>query len=156
VDAKAKAKRTPSDKQLAAVNKALAARKVCAECGPVDHFVRTTDRLCGDCDAAGVTPTAGGTAGWRTVQAWQTEAADDTEEKSEEDEVSASAGRAAAALARTTARHDAAGQAGSERDEQLSRWHADDETARTAARLAAEQTDTHDQHAGSWHERGVA
>ena len=57
VDDKAKAKRTPSDKQLAAVNKALAARKVCAECGPVEHCVRTTDQLCGDCHAAGVTPT---------------------------------------------------------------------------------------------------
>jgi cytochrome c5 len=81
VDERAKAKRTPSDKQLAAVNKALAARKVCAECGPGDHFVRTTDQLCGDCHAAGVTPTPGGTAGWRTVQAWQNKAtADDADD----------------------------------------------------------------------------
>src|SRR6266545_6540147 len=107
VDAKARAKRTPSDKQLAAVNKALAARKVCAECGPVDHFVRTTDQLCGDCHAAGATPTAGGTAGWRTVQAWQNEAtaddagADDQAEPSEQDKAMAAADRAAAALART-------------------------------------------------------
>ena len=148
VDEKAKAKRTPSDKQLAAVNKALAARKVCAECGPVDHFVRTTDQLCGDCHAAGVTPTAGGTAGWRTVQAWQTEAADETDDEAERDEASAAAGRAAAALARKTGRLDAADQAGSERDEQLARWHADDESVRTAARLAAERADTHDRTPG--------
>ncbi|MEU4603479.1 RRQRL motif-containing zinc-binding protein [Kribbella sp. NPDC023972] len=158
VDERAKAKRTPSDKQLAAVNKALAARKVCAECGPVDHFVRTTDRLCGDCHAAGVTPSEGGTFGWRTVQAWQDEAttADETDqaEATEQDEASAAAGRAAAALAGAEARLHTAGQAAHEtgRDEQLARWHADDQ----AARLAAGQHETNTHHTGSWNERGVA
>ncbi|TCO43595.1 hypothetical protein EV646_112172 [Kribbella antiqua] len=152
VDERARAKRTPSDKQLAAINKALAARKVCAECGPVDHFVRTTDRLCGDCHAAGVTPAAGGTDGWRTVQAWQ-EAADDTDE-TDRDEASAAADRAAEALARTAARLDTAHQAAdqTERDEQFARWHADDQAARHTAELAH----TDDQHDGAWTERGVA
>ncbi|GAB3765689.1 RRQRL motif-containing zinc-binding protein [Microlunatus parietis] len=45
-------KRVPTPAQLAAVEAALAARKVCVECGPVDHTVRTTDHLCGDCYAA--------------------------------------------------------------------------------------------------------
>jgi hypothetical protein len=158
VDDKAKAKRTPSDKQLAAVNKALAARKVCAECGPVDHFVRTTDQLCGDCHAAGVTPTAGGTTGWRTVQAWQDEATtDETADDAQanpQDEASDAAERTTEALARTTARLDTAGQAvaGFERDEQLARWHADDQ----AARMTAEQAQTDTEHTGTWNERGAA
>lgn len=45
-------KRTPTPAQLAAVEAALAARRVCAICGPVDHTVRTSDQLCGDCYAA--------------------------------------------------------------------------------------------------------
>src|SRR4051794_757655 len=48
--AKPKRKATPA--QLAAVQAALAARRVCAECGPVDHNIRTSDHLCGDCYAA--------------------------------------------------------------------------------------------------------
>lgn len=158
VDERARSKRTPSDKQLAAVGKALAARKVCAECGPVDHFVRTTDRLCGDCHAAGVTPTADGTGGWRTVQAWQDETGseDEAEEAAEigSDEASAAAERAATALVRLEARLDAGRHAGheAERDEQLARWHDDDQ----AGRLAAEHASTDDQHTGTWDERGVA
>lgn len=155
VDDKAKAKRTPSDKQLAAVNKALAARKVCAECGPVEHFVRTTDQLCGDCHAAGVTPTAGGTAGWRTVHGWQDEAAEDADEDDQtardDDEASAAAKRAAEALARVTAHLDTApaGDRVAERDEQLVRWHDADRAARLA-----EQADTD---TDQWtDERGVA
>lgn len=54
----ARPKRIASAAQLAAVGKALAARRVCAVCGPVEHCVRTTDQLCGDCHAAGVTPPA--------------------------------------------------------------------------------------------------
>jgi hypothetical protein len=154
VDDKAKAKRTPSDKQLAAVNKALAARKVCAECGPVEHFVRTTDQLCGDCHAAGVTPTAGGTSGWRTVQAWQDEAADDDtdDQHADRDRATAAAERAAAALTRTEAQLDSGAPPASstERDEQLARWHADDH----AVRLAAERADSNYQ--TEWNERGVA
>jgi hypothetical protein len=160
VDAKAKAKRTPSDKQLAAVNKALSARKVCAECGPVEHCVRTTDQLCGDCHAAGVTPTdqsPSGTGGWRTVQAWQDEADDDTDDEydagtaEQQDKATAATARAAEALASTEARLHAAAQvaATSERDEQLARWHADDEAARLSAeRAGSNQTE--------WDERGVA
>ncbi|MFI7059393.1 RRQRL motif-containing zinc-binding protein [Kribbella sp. NPDC050124] len=155
VDAKARAKRIPSDKQLAAVGKALAARKVCGECGPVDHFVRTTDRLCGDCHAAGVTPTAGGTTGWRTVQHWQeqsseSEQSDDESEQAERDEATPAAARAAEALARATARID--NDLAAQRDEQLARWHADDQ----AARFAAEQAHGTDQQDRSWDERGVA
>jgi hypothetical protein len=52
----ARPKRIPSPAQLAALRKALAARRVCAVCGPVDHCVRTTDQLCGECHAAGRTP----------------------------------------------------------------------------------------------------
>jgi hypothetical protein len=158
VDDKAKAKRTPSDKQLAAVNKALAARKVCAECGPVDHCVRTTDRLCGDCHTAGVTPTAGGTAGWRTVQDWQHDTTDDADDEADDDagrdEASAAASRAAEALARTTARLDTdqLEHGGVERDEQLARWHDDDQ----AARLSAGQGDTNDDQHQWGDERGVA
>ncbi|MFG1818274.1 RRQRL motif-containing zinc-binding protein [Kribbella sp. NPDC049174] len=154
VDERARARRTPSEKQLAAVNNALAARKVCAECGPVDHFVRTTDHLCGDCHAAGVTPTAGGTDGWRTVQAWQSEATEDESDEAQQDEASAAGDRAAEALARATARVDHAERtrAGAELAEQLAHWHADDH----ADRPAAEQAHTDDQHDGSWIERGVA
>jgi hypothetical protein len=156
VDDKAKAKRTPSDKQLAAVDKALAARKVCAECGPVDHFVRTTDQLCGDCHAAGAAPTAGGTAGWRTVQAWQDEATADADEiggdARKQGKSTAAADRAAAARARTEARLDAAGKAAHDagRDDQFVRWYADDH----AKRLAAERADSNYQ--TEWDERGVA
>ncbi|GAA3144710.1 hypothetical protein JOF29_005699 [Kribbella aluminosa] len=151
VDDKAKTKRTPTNKQLAAVNKALAARKVCAECGPVEHFVRTTDQLCGDCHAAGVTPTAGGTDAWRTVQAWQDEAADDDTD-GDRDQASAAAERAAAALARTEDRLDTAASAAdaAHRDEELARWHDDDQ----ADRLAAERADSNYQ--TDWDERGVA
>lgn len=154
VDERARARRVPSDKQLAAVNKALAARKVCAECGPVDHFVRTTDRLCGDCHANGVTPTEGGTAGWRTVHAWQDETADDDTEHNTQTEASAAAKRAAEALSRTTdllaALPVATGEAA--RDQELSRWHTDDETAR----ITAVQARTNVQQDTSWSERGVA
>jgi hypothetical protein len=154
VDERARAKRTPSDKQLAAVGKALAARKVCAECGPVDHFVRTTDQLCGDCHAAGVTPTASGTAGWRTVQTWQDETAEDEVQETAQREAAAAAGRAATALARTEVRVDIAARAVHEtaRDEQLAHWHADDQ----AARLADEQAGTTDNQRWSLEERGVA
>jgi hypothetical protein len=149
VDERARSKRTPSDKQLAAVNKALAARKVCAECGPVDHFVRTTDRLCGDCHAAGVTPTAG-TDGWRAVHAWQDETADGEAEETAQDAAATAAGRAAAALARTEARLDIAGRAVREtdRDEELGRWHADDQ--------ADERAGTTDNQRLALEERGVA
>ncbi|TCC53470.1 hypothetical protein E0H75_07200 [Kribbella capetownensis] len=154
VDERARAKRVPSDKQRAAVTKALAARKVCAECGPVDQFVRTTDRLCGDCHAAGVTPTEGGTAGWRTVHAWQDEAADDDTEHNARTDASAAAKRAAAALTRTTDRLDSPRTRTHQtaRDEELTRWHADDETAR----IATAQTNSEDLNDTSWSERGVA
>lgn len=48
----AKPKRSATPAQLAAIEAALAARRVCAVCGPVDHMVRTSDHLCGDCYAA--------------------------------------------------------------------------------------------------------
>lgn len=48
----ARPKRAATPAQLVAIEAALAARRVCAICGPVDHTVRTTDRLCGDCYAA--------------------------------------------------------------------------------------------------------
>jgi len=147
VDALARAKRTPSDKQLAAVQKALAARKVCAECGPVDHFVRTTDHLCGDCHAAGVTPTAGGTDGWRTVQDWQAET--DGQADDETDKATVAAARAAEALARAADRIAAGERA--ERDGELARWHADD-----AAQRAAEQAQAADEQQWAHDERGVA
>jgi hypothetical protein len=158
VDDNARPKRTPSDKQLAAVNKALAARKICAECGPVEHCVRTTDQLCGDCHAAGVTPTEGGTGGWRTAQDWQEQSTDDDAEDQSDDEAavneaSSAAYRAAEALARATARFDAPDQfrRDAARDEQLAAWSAGDQSAR----LADEQTDTDDQQ-WSQDERGVA
>jgi hypothetical protein len=158
VDDKAKAKRTPTDKQLAAVNKALAARKVCADCGPVEHCVRTTDQLCGDCHAAGVTPTSGGTSGWRTVHAWQDDTADDADETdsaSRGEEASAAAERAADALARVTARIDTDQAANrlAERDEQLARWHDDDRAAQAADQVSRTTDDQYDR---SWNERGVA
>ncbi|TCM35116.1 RRQRL motif-containing zinc-binding protein [Kribbella sp. VKM Ac-2568] len=173
VDDKARAKRTPSDKQLAAVNKALAARKVCAQCGPVDHYVRTSDQLCGDCHTAGATPTASGTAGWRTVQRWQEEAPDADDEaqdradnaadehgagRLERHEGSAVAARAAEALAQSAARFDHTDRAEphgggeAERDEELARWHDDDR----AARLTAEQADISASQAQWRDERGVA
>jgi hypothetical protein len=157
VDERARAKRTPSDKQLAAVGKALAARKVCAQCGPVDHYVRTTDQLCGDCHAAGVAPTEGGTDGWRTVQAWQDEATGEAEAEDEaEDEhdtASAAAARAADALARTQTQLDTDHEAEhkTERSEQLARWHADDHAVRLA-----EAASTDNQHTTTRDERGVA
>ncbi|WP_328321830.1 hypothetical protein OHA70_25450 [Kribbella sp. NBC_00382] len=144
VDALAKAKRTPSDKQLAAVEKALAARKVCAECGPVDHFVRTTDQLCGDCHEAGIAPTAGGTDGWRTVQAWDTAAG------AEAEDASMAASRAAEALARAADRINAARQH-DERAEELARWHADD-----AAQRATEEAHAGADEDWTYDERGVA
>ncbi|HET6294069.1 MAG TPA: RRQRL motif-containing zinc-binding protein [Kribbella sp.] len=136
VDAHAKPKRTATEAQLAAVEKALAARKVCAECGPVDHFVRTTDQLCGNCHADGVTPTAGGTSTWQTLHDWQSEAWDAAQQDARSDEpvgrneASAAIDRTAEAVARATTHNDherAAQQA--ERDEQLARWHADDNDA---------------------------
>lgn len=170
VEAKARAKRTPTAKQLAAVEKALAARKVCAECGPVEHYVRTTDQLCGDCHEAGVAPTAGGTDAWRTVQAWQTEAANQTQTVAadndndididgeakdgadEADEASAAAARAADALARTTCRVEDTGQeAHDDRDEELARWHADD-----TAQRAAEQAQHSTAQQWTYDEKGVA
>jgi hypothetical protein len=66
----AKPKRVSSPAQLEAIAKATAARRVCAECGPVDHCVRTRDRLCGDCVAAGVEPVRVGPAPWQVVN-WE-------------------------------------------------------------------------------------
>ncbi|MFI5712943.1 RRQRL motif-containing zinc-binding protein [Kribbella sp. NPDC051620] len=166
VDAKAKQKRTPTAKQLDAVEKALAARKVCAECGPVEHYVRTTDQLCGDCHTAGVAPTAGGTDGWRTVHDWQTQSttgrADTTKQVDTSDTDGAvqadddgsdqpvvAAGRAAEALARTADRIAAAEAA--QRDEELARWHADDDAQR-----ATDQADASTDQQWTYDERGVA
>jgi hypothetical protein len=152
VDAKAKAKRTPSAKQLAAVQKALAARKVCAECGPVEHFVRTTDQLCGDCHAAGAAPTAGGTDGWRTVQNWQTETdQDDDKDDDGAGEASAAADRAALAVARAKDQVEAHLCEQLNRDEELARWHADD-----IARRDTEQAQTSGDQQWTYDERGVA
>ena len=73
VEDRARPKRTASPAQLAAIGHALAARRVCAVCGPVDHCVRTTDRLCGDCHATGVQPpTAIGPATWDVTSGWNT------------------------------------------------------------------------------------
>ena len=58
VEDRAHPKRVATAAQLAAVGRALAARRVCVVCGPVSHCVRTTDGLCGDCYAAGGTPPA--------------------------------------------------------------------------------------------------
>lgn len=60
VEAHARPKRQATPAQLAAIGNALAARMVCVICGPVDHCVRTTDQLCGDCYADGVRRTASG------------------------------------------------------------------------------------------------
>ena len=135
VDAHAKPKRTATEAQLAAVEKALAARKVCAECGPVDHFVRTTDQLCGGCHADGVTPTAAGTSTWQTLHDWQSEArdADNQAARSEQpvgrNEASAAIDRAAEAVTRAATHHDQQNAEQAERDEQLARWRADDHDA---------------------------
>ncbi|GAB2580308.1 RRQRL motif-containing zinc-binding protein [Kribbella endophytica] len=123
VEAKAKPKRTATEAQLAAIEKALAARKVCAECGPVDHFVRTTDRLCGDCHADGVEPRPDQGATWRTLHDWMAEARDSPGDAPAA-EASAAVDQAANAVEQAAcerrARDDAA------RDEQLARWHTDD------------------------------
>jgi hypothetical protein len=66
----ARPKRTPTPAQLEAVGKALAARRVCAHCGPVSYCVRTTDRLCGDCHATGVTPATTRPPTWEVVSGW--------------------------------------------------------------------------------------
>lgn len=42
-------KRTATPAQRHAIRKALAARRVCRSCGPVDHYVRTALRLCSPC-----------------------------------------------------------------------------------------------------------
>ncbi|HET6293689.1 MAG TPA: RRQRL motif-containing zinc-binding protein [Kribbella sp.] len=157
VDAHAKPKRTASEAQLAAVEKALAARKVCAECGPVDHFVRTTDQLCGDCHADGVTPTAGGTSTWKTLHDWQREAQDTGQQAARSDdpvgrgEASAAIDRAAEAVTRAATHHDeerAAQQV--ERDEQLIRWHSNDDNANDCAATEADtRTDALEWEAGA-------
>ncbi|ADB31265.1 hypothetical protein Kfla_2186 [Kribbella flavida DSM 17836] len=138
VDDKAKTKRTATDKQLGAVQKALAARKVCAECGPVEHFVRTTDRLCGDCHAAGVTPTEGGTDAWRTLHGWQAadtdDDAEDVEESAEQREATAAVERAAATVATVVADNQHADRDGEQAvDEQYAAWRRDDQVADAAA-----------------------
>ena len=77
VEDRARPKRTASPAQFAAIGNALAARRVCAVCGPVDHCVRTTDRLCGDCHATGVQPpTAIGPATWDVTSGWATSEAE--------------------------------------------------------------------------------
>ena len=143
-DDQAKPKRTATDKQMAAVEKALAARKVCAECGPVEHYVRTTDRLCGDCHAAGVTPSRAGPATWQQLHEWQADASETTtnsdtahdDDQAEEERPAAreeadAAVRRAADSARRLAdnanRPDA--DRAADRDEQLAHWHADDQAA---------------------------
>lgn len=42
-------KRTATPRQRAAIQRALAARRRCSRCGPVDHYVRTPLRLCSTC-----------------------------------------------------------------------------------------------------------
>jgi len=66
----ARPKRTPSRAQLEAVAKALAARQVCAHCGPVEYCVRTTDLLCGDCYAAGAEPRPTREPAWELLRGW--------------------------------------------------------------------------------------
>jgi hypothetical protein len=66
----ARPKRTPTPAQLDAVGKALAARQICAGCGPVSYCVRTTDRLCGDCHAAGVAPATTRPTTWEVLNGW--------------------------------------------------------------------------------------
>jgi hypothetical protein len=68
----ARPKRIPTPAQLDAVAKALAARQVCAACGPVPYCVRTTDGLCGDCHLAGASPAAHRVPTWEVLQTWQT------------------------------------------------------------------------------------
>lgn len=63
-------KRVPTAAQLEAVLKALAARQVCAVCGPVPYYVRTTDQLCGDCYLAGAAPHTNRVATWDVLQDW--------------------------------------------------------------------------------------
>jgi hypothetical protein len=63
-------KRIPTTAQLEAVDRALAARKVCAACGPVSYCVRTTDRLCGDCHAAGAAPASTRVPTWEVLKGW--------------------------------------------------------------------------------------
>lgn len=133
VDDRAKPKRTPSDAQRDAVDKALAARKVCAECGPVDHCVRTTDRLCGDCHAAGVTPQTDHGATWRVLHEWQAEtarAAATDEQGDQGDELAPALSRAAEAAGHARAQADWANaephSAEASRDKQIARWHSAD------------------------------
>jgi hypothetical protein len=66
----ARPKRVPTPAQLAAVAKALAARQVCAACGPVPYCVRTTDQLCGDCHLAGADPVSRSVATWDVLRTW--------------------------------------------------------------------------------------
>jgi hypothetical protein len=66
----ARPKRTPTPAQLEAVGKALAARQICAACGPVGYCVRTTDRLCGDCHVAGVAPATTQLPTWEVLNRW--------------------------------------------------------------------------------------
>jgi hypothetical protein len=66
----ARPKRIPTTAQLEAVGKALAARWVCAACGPVGYCVRTTDQLCGDCHTAGVTPSTTRVPTWEVLGGW--------------------------------------------------------------------------------------
>jgi hypothetical protein len=63
-------KRVPTPAQLDALGRALAARRVCAHCGPVAYCVRTTDRLCGDCHTAGVTPVTSRPPAWEVLRGW--------------------------------------------------------------------------------------
>jgi hypothetical protein len=72
IEERARPKRTATPAQLDAVGKALAARQVCAVCGPVGYCVRTTDRLCGDCHAAGLQPVTIGTPAWDVTRDWTT------------------------------------------------------------------------------------
>jgi hypothetical protein len=148
-DDQAKPKRKASGKQLAALQKALDARKVCAECGPVEHYVRTTDRLCGDCHAAGVTPARTEPAAWQELHKWQAEASNnttDTATADNENDRPAGRGEAVAAVRRAaeSARRTADSSnepdpvRAADRDEQLARWHTDDQ----AADRAADNTDT--------------
>ena len=66
----ARPKRVATPAQLEAVGKALAARQVCAVCGPVSYCVRTTDQLCGDCYLAGAEPHTNRAATWEASQHW--------------------------------------------------------------------------------------
>jgi hypothetical protein len=146
-DDQAKPKRTATDKQMAAVQKALAARKVCAGCGPVEHYVRTTDRLCGDCHAAGVAPSRTKPATWQQLHEWQADASDTTTSSdtadSDKDEDQRPAAREEADAAVRRAADSARRLAGNanrpdadrvaDRDEQLASWRVDDQTADRAA-----------------------